>query len=66
MNVKINGKPEEIEEGSTVLKYLNEKGLTRNHVVIELNKQIVKKDNFSTTVLQKGDTIEIFQLVGGG
>ena len=36
------------------------------HVLAELNGSIIAKENWSTTVLKDGDTIELVTFVGGG
>jgi thiamine biosynthesis protein ThiS len=35
-------------------------------VVVELNAEVVSRDVYGTTQLQKGDEVEIVQFVGGG
>ena len=66
MNCKINGNNKEIEAGITVSNLLSNKGLLEDRVVVELNRTIIEKKAFPTTVLSDGDEIEILSFVGGG
>ena len=66
MNITVNGKSEEIEEKSTILSLFDQKRINRSHVVVELNRKVIKRDEFSRIKLNENDSIEILQLVGGG
>jgi sulfur carrier protein len=66
MEIVVNGKTEEIEEDISILEYLNEKDISTGHIVVELNKKIIKRETFQATKLSSGDRIEVLQLVGGG
>ena len=35
-------------------------------VVVELNEEIIKRENYDTTVLKDGDVVEILHFMGGG
>jgi thiamine biosynthesis protein ThiS len=66
MEIVVNGKTEETEEDISILEYLTEKGIAADHIVVELNKKIIKRETFQETKLSSGDRIEVLQLVGGG
>ncbi len=53
-------------EGQTLLGLLRRMDLDPERVAIELDRRIVKKPNWDTTVLQPGARLEIVQFVGGG
>lgn len=64
LKVTINGKETDIEEKTSLLDFLKKKGIDKNSVVIEYNKDIVKDiDNIE---FKDGDDIEILRIVGGG
>lgn len=50
----------------TILELLNHLNLDMNKVVVEVNLEIVLKENYSHYVLNKEDKIEIISFVGGG
>jgi len=66
MELKINGKPFQVEENSHIDQLLKQLELNPHQVIIELNRNILKKETFADTRLSQGDTLEIIQFVGGG
>jgi sulfur carrier protein len=66
MNIRINGKPESLVSDMSIEKLLSFRSLDPACVVVELNRTIVKKDCFGSTILKDGDTLEILRFVGGG
>ena len=63
--VKINGEFLE-EEGKTLTEYLESEGYQIQRVAVEKNGEIVPKAEYSSTVLENGDSIEVVSFVGGG
>jgi thiamine biosynthesis protein ThiS len=66
VNVRVNGEPQTVDEPITVGEYLRSKGLDPVRLVVEINRNIVKRETFDTTGLGEGDRIEILHFVGGG
>lgn len=66
MLVIINGKPDEIPKGVTLLELMEARKLDPKRVVAELNREIVPGEKFPKTMLQEGDRLELLQFVGGG
>lgn len=66
MNITINGKNEDVKEGSTVLDVLRSKDVNPQLVACELNLTIVRRARLGETTLKEGDTLEILQMIGGG
>lgn len=62
----VNGEEFEIDSGSSVAKLVEERGLDRNRVAVELNGEIVPRGTFDDTLLHDGDKVEIVHFVGGG
>ena len=65
MQVKINGKPEEIQAG-TVLDLLNAKKIEPQMVAVEVNDKVLERDDLATTHLNEGDQVEFLFYMGGG
>jgi len=65
MRLIINGQEKELycENVSELLSGLN---LNKDTVAIELNKNIVHRQNFDSTILNDKDKLEIVTVVGGG
>ena len=65
-SVTLNGKVEEIDSTMTPEMLLSRLHLTSGSVVVEVNRQVVPRDEFSSHLIQDGDVVEIVQFVGGG
>lgn len=65
MQVKINGKKEEVQQG-TVLDLLKLKNIDPRMVAVEVNSQIVEQSQLDTTAVQDGDELEFLFYMGGG
>ena len=65
MRIKINGKPEDIEE-KNILDILKAKNVEPRMVAVEVNSELIERDNYETTILKEGDEIEFLYFMGGG
>ena len=65
MQVKINGKPEEVP-GGTVLDLLKAKRIEPQMVAVELNDKMLERDHLEATTLNEGDQVEFLFYMGGG
>ncbi len=65
MQVKINGKVEEISSG-TVLDLLQTKKIEPQMVAVEVNDTMVERAQLATTTLKEGDRLEFLFYMGGG
>ena len=66
IKITLNGKEKEITENTKLLVLLEDLNLSPDSVVVEMNKNIVRKDNFSETFIKENDKLEILRFVGGG
>lgn len=65
MQVKINGKAEEVS-GGTVLDLLQTKKIEPQMVAVEVNDTVLDRNHFATTNLNDGDQVEFLFYMGGG
>lgn len=65
MQVKINGKSEEVQ-GATVLDLLKLKNIDPHMVAVELNSTMVERDRLEATSIKEGDALEFLFYMGGG
>jgi sulfur carrier protein len=65
MQVKINGKAEEIA-GGTVLDLLQAKKIEPQMVAVEVNDTMLDRNHLATTSLSDGDRVEFLFYMGGG
>jgi sulfur carrier protein len=62
----INGTEKDFPEGITVSTLLEELSLDPNKVVVEVDQQIVPKDEYQQKKLSSTATVELISFVGGG
>ncbi|PAF33647.1 sulfur carrier protein ThiS [Paenibacillus sp. 7516] len=67
MNIIVNGQSMNIDDDlNHVDQLLQSFNLQVKTVVVELNRQILMREQHASTVLRDGDRIEIVHFVGGG
>ncbi len=66
MNVEVNGTSREFVAGGSVLALLGELEIDPRVVVVERNREIVRRDDLDRVQVEDGDRFEIVQFVGGG
>jgi thiamine biosynthesis protein ThiS len=66
LHIDVNGKRHDVDDGRTVAGLLTDLGLDGRLVVVELNRQIVRRNELAQVTLEDGDRIEIVHFVGGG
>ena len=66
MQVRVNGQPLELPDGSTVTALLERIHMEPGRVAVERNHDIVPRATWSQSILSEGDQIEVVTFVGGG
>ncbi|BFK65664.1 sulfur carrier protein ThiS [Dorea formicigenerans] len=64
--ITVNGENRTLENPVSVTEYLKVCNYIPVQVVVELNEEIIKRENYDTTVLKDGDVVEILHFMGGG
>lgn len=62
----INGESINLKSGITVTEMLEELKLDPSKVVVEVDLEIINKDEFSIKTLSTDSKVEIIRFVGGG
>lgn len=65
MTVKVNGQPQELNEGVTLRALVERHNLKPEKVAIELNRRLARAAHYDQ-VLKENDEVEIVTFVGGG
>jgi thiamine biosynthesis protein ThiS len=65
MNVTINGETQ-IVSAETLSAFVEHLGMKPDRLAIELNREIVPREQWAQTPLRDGDRLEIVHFVGGG
>jgi len=66
MKLVINGEDRNLEGPLTLTGLLARLDMKSDRVAVELNLDIVPRDQWTTTNLAEGDRLEIVHFVGGG
>lgn len=66
ITVTLNGEARDLPGGLTLLDMLEHFALDPRAVVVELNREIVRRPALGDTPVNGGDTIELVHFVGGG
>lgn len=63
--ITLNGKEKDYRE-ITIIELLEKEGLAGVRVAVELNGQIIRKNNFENVIVKDMDKVEVVSFVGGG
>jgi thiamine biosynthesis protein ThiS len=66
LTVVVNGDERRVPGPATLLDLLRHLGLDPRTVVVERNREIVRRPQLGDTTLAEGDAIEVVHFVGGG
>jgi sulfur carrier protein len=66
LRITLNGETKEIEEGATLLALVEQLKLAPERLAVELNLDVVRRDEWPAVKLSEGDRVEVVHFVGGG
>ena len=66
MRVYVNGESRELSGAPSLAELLTQLELPAARIAVELNREVVRRSDWSSTMLGEDDRIEIVQFVGGG
>jgi sulfur carrier protein len=66
VQVKLNGEPRDLPEGSTIAQAVAELTAAPSGVAAAVNGDVVPRGSWALTVLRDGDQIEVVTAVQGG
>lgn len=66
MKIQLNGETQEACDGTTLGTLVDSMEIRRAHVAVELNRQLIPREQIDEHELCDGDCVEIVTLVGGG
>jgi sulfur carrier protein len=66
MKLHVNGEDRDFPIPLTLSALVEHLGMKHDRVAIELNRNIVPREQWDKTTLAEGDRLEIVQFVGGG
>ena len=66
IQVQVNGKEREVQSGLSVHELVESFDLNPLLIVVELNREILSRDQFKDVHVSEGDAGELVHFVGGG
>ena len=66
IQIVVNGQLRAAPRGQTLIELLAWLGIDGGRVAVELNRSIVRREDWDKTEVGDGATLEIVQFVGGG
>ena len=66
IKINLNGKPLSIPTGTTVFRVIKKIKVQPKKIAIELNREIINKNNIRKIFLKNKDRLEIVHFIGGG
>jgi sulfur carrier protein len=66
MRITANGRPYEIDAGTTVSSFIRQRDLDPRFVVVERNGEPLERARYDQVRLAEGDRLELVRAVAGG
>lgn len=66
IQITVNGQSVEIESPMTVEQLLDTVEVPPNYLAVEVNADVVPREQYTQRVVNAGDDVEVVTLVGGG
>lgn len=66
IQIVVNGNPVEIVGPMSIKQLLDTVEVPPNYLAVELNADVVPREQYAIRTVQAGDEIEVVTLVGGG
>jgi thiamine biosynthesis protein ThiS len=66
MKVFVNGEQKDVETAISLAELITQLDLPAPRVAVELNREVVRRSDWGSTMLKDEDRIEIVHFVGGG
>ncbi|HKZ79771.1 MAG TPA: sulfur carrier protein ThiS [Pyrinomonadaceae bacterium] len=66
MKILINGESREVPDDISLEQLVIQLELPRQRIAVELNKNVVRRADWTNALLKEGDRVEIVHFVGGG
>ena len=66
IQITVNGKDVQIESPMTVEQLLDTVDVPPNYLAVEVNAEVVPREEYTEVTVAAGDNVEVVTLVGGG
>ena len=66
IEIKVNGQKVSIDEPMSIERVLATGEIPPNYLAVEVNAEVVPREDYATHLIRSGDELELVTLVGGG
>ncbi len=66
MRVIANGRPTDLDVGTTIAEFIRSRGLDPRYVAVERNGEALERGRYEQIQLADGDRLELVRAVAGG
>jgi thiamine biosynthesis protein ThiS len=66
IDIYVNGERQQAPHGESIAELLERLGIASERVAVELDRNVLRKRDWPTTIVREGSQIEIVEFVGGG
>ena len=66
IEISVNGESVSIAEPMTVEQILDTVEVPPNYLAVEVNAEVVPREEYGSRIVEAGDALELVTLVGGG
>ena len=66
ISIYINGEKKLVNTNKSLFEILEDYSIKHKSIAVEINKEIIAKSNYKSTLINSGDKIEIVHFIGGG
>lgn len=65
-DIMFNGKKRDIKDNTNITEFITINSYKTEHVVVELNEEIIPKERYQDIILKDNDVLEVLSFMGGG
>ncbi len=65
-DIMFNGKKRDIKDNTNITEFITINSYKPEHVVVELNEEIIPKERYQEIILKDNDVLEVLSFMGGG
>ena len=66
ISITVNGRQVEVDSEMSVEELLDTVDVPPNYLAVEVNAEVVPREDYGETMVRGGDDVEVVTLVGGG
>ena len=65
-DIVFNGKKRDVKDNTNIDEFITTNNYKPEHVVVELNEEIIPKERYKEIILKDNDVLEVLSFMGGG